>query len=260
MQNQIQVFQNEEFGKIEVLLLDGKPYFSATETAKILGYKNPHDAISRHCKGDGVVKHEGVSATTNQHGISTNQTVEKTYINEGNLYRLIIRSKLPAAVRFESFVCDEVLPAIRKHGAYATAETISAMQSDPAFTAALLDNLGRIHTKNQALMDYVGKLQPKAYHYDMVLQSTKALPVSVIAKDYSMTATAFNRLLHKMGIQYKVGGTWLLYKKYTNLGYTLSKTCKEATVHTCWTQKGRLFLYDILKEYGYYPDAEKGVA
>ena len=231
MQNQIQIFENKEFGKLEVLMLDGKPYFPATECAKILGYATPRHAISRHCKG-GMKR-----AVPTKGGVQ-----ERIFIPEGDLYRLIIRSKLPAAVRFEAFVCDEVLPAIRKHGAYATAETLRAMQDDPAFTAKLIDNLGKIH------------------YYDTILQSPKALPVSVIAKDYSMTAKAFNRLLHKMGIQYKVGGTWLLYKKYTNLGYTLSKTCKEVTVHTCWTQKGRLFLYDILKEYGFYPDAEKGVA
>jgi len=93
MNNQIQVFQNEEFGKIEVLMIGGKPHFPATECAKILGYKNTKDAILRHCKG--VVKHDLPSAS----GIQS-----YNFIPEGDLYRLIIRSKLPAAVCFEAWV------------------------------------------------------------------------------------------------------------------------------------------------------------
>jgi prophage antirepressor-like protein len=102
-ENHIQQFHNNEFGSIEVILIDDKPYFPATECAKILGYKNPRDAIIKHCIKDGVAKRDGVSTTTNQYGISTEQQVVKTYINEGNLYRLIIRSKLPAAERFEKW-------------------------------------------------------------------------------------------------------------------------------------------------------------
>jgi len=258
MQNQIQEFQNEEFGKVEVLLIAGKPYFPATESAKILGYKNPHDAISRHCKGDGVVKHEGVSIATNQHGVSTNQTVEKAYISEGNLYRLIIRSKLPAAVRFESFVCDEILPSIRQCSAYITADTLEQMRDSREYTREFLDHLSAEHAKNGMLMDYVGKLQPKAQYYDAILQSTHAMSVSVIAKDYGMSAFAFNKLLHELGVQYKTGGTWLLYKEHVNKGYTISKTYladgKKVFVHTCWTQAGRHFLYDLLAWYNIYPN------
>jgi len=91
--------------------------------------------------GAGVVKHEGGSIATNQHGVSAKQTVEKTYISEGNLYHLIIRSKLPAAVRFEAFVCDEILPSIRQHGAYISAETLEQMRGNSEFTEELLDRL-----------------------------------------------------------------------------------------------------------------------
>jgi len=97
MTNNLQVFKNTEFGELGVLIIDGKEYFPASECARILGYSNPRDAILRHCKPEGVVKHDGVSLTSNQYGILTEQVVEKTYITEGNLYRLIIRSKLPAA-------------------------------------------------------------------------------------------------------------------------------------------------------------------
>ncbi len=116
--NELKVFQNSEFGELGILLIDGKEYFPATQCAKILGYKNARDAIARHCKG--VVKHDGVSYTTNQHGVTTEQQVEINYIPEGDLYRLIVRSNLPSAERFERWVFDEVLPALRKNGAYGT--------------------------------------------------------------------------------------------------------------------------------------------
>ena len=114
--NELKVFQNSEFGELGILLIDGKEYFPATQCAKTLGYKNARDAIARHCKG--VVKHDGVSCTTNQHGVTTKQQVEINYIPEGDLYRLIVSSKLPAAERFERWVFDEVLPALRKNGSY----------------------------------------------------------------------------------------------------------------------------------------------
>lgn len=110
--NELKVFQNSEFGELSVLTIDGKEYFPASQCAKILGYSNPYDAIKKHCKEDGVVKREGVSYTTNQYGVTSRQTTEIKYISESNLYRLIIRSKLPAAEKFERWVFDEVLPEL----------------------------------------------------------------------------------------------------------------------------------------------------
>ncbi len=91
------------------MMIDGKPYFPATTCAKILGYSNPRKAILDHCKEDGVTKRDVVFQTTNQHGVTSNQTVSKKFISEGNLYRLITHSKLPTVERFEKWVFDEVL-------------------------------------------------------------------------------------------------------------------------------------------------------
>ncbi|MCM1227891.1 MAG: Bro-N domain-containing protein [Clostridium sp.] len=99
--NELKVFHNSEFGELGVLTIDGKEFFPANQCAKILGYSNPRDAVIRHCKPEGVVKHDGVSYTTNQHGVTSQQITEIKYISEGNLYRLIVRSKLPAAEKFE---------------------------------------------------------------------------------------------------------------------------------------------------------------
>lgn len=105
--NELKVFQNSEFGELGVLIIDGKEFFPASQCAAILGYKSPKDAISAHCKG--AVKHR----------LPTNGgTQEVKYIPEGDLYRLIIRSKLPSAEKFERWVFDEVLPELRKNGSY----------------------------------------------------------------------------------------------------------------------------------------------
>jgi len=140
----VQVFENSEFGKLEVIEIDGKPYFPATECAKALGYANTKDAVLRHCKG--VVKRD----------LPTNGGVQVVnLIPEGDLYRLIIRSQLPAAERFERWVCDEVLPAIRKHGAYVTPSLIDQMLADPDTMIRLLTELKEERAKSTALADKV---------------------------------------------------------------------------------------------------------
>lgn len=109
MSDQLQIFENEEFGKLEVLTIDGKTYFPAKECAKVLGYKDTTNAIKLHCRW--VVKHHL------PHPQNPSKTIIKNFIPEGDLYRLIIRSKLPGAVRFETWVMDDVLPTLRRHGA-----------------------------------------------------------------------------------------------------------------------------------------------
>jgi len=145
----LQIFNNSEFGKLGVLTIEGKSYFPATECARILGYAKPHNAIDRHCRG--VAKRGGVSYTTNQYGVTTEQAVEKNYIPEGDLYRLIIRSKLPAAERFESWIFDEVLPSIREHGMYVTAPTLDQILNDPDKLTALIAALKTERDKGERL-------------------------------------------------------------------------------------------------------------
>lgn len=108
--NEMQVFQNSEFGELGVLEIKGKPYFPATACAKILGYAKPHNAIAQHCR---YSLKQGVP-----HPQNPNKVVEMNFIPEGDLYRLIVHSKLPSAERFERWVFDEVLPSIRRTGSY----------------------------------------------------------------------------------------------------------------------------------------------
>ena len=143
MKNEVQKFYNAEFGTFEILTTEGAPFFPAAECAKVLGYKNPHKAIIDHCNKDGLTIREIID--------SLGRTQQKKYISEGNLYRLIIRSKLPAAERFERWVFDEVLPAIRKHGAFATSDTLDEMLRSPKFTEALIRKLAEERQKNVRL-------------------------------------------------------------------------------------------------------------
>ena len=141
--NEMQVFQNREFGSLGVLEINGKPHFPATACAKILGYAKPHNAIAQHCR---YSLKQGVP-----HPQNPGKNVEMNFISEGDLYRLIVHSKLPAAERFERWVFDEVLPSIRQTGGYGNmAEALK--QVTDTFTAAMssvLDRLDRLEAQSR---------------------------------------------------------------------------------------------------------------
>jgi len=252
MQNAVQVFENREFGAFEVLTIDGKPYFPATNSAVTLGYKNPRKAIIDHCHEDGVTSRYAIDNLGRQQ--------EKKYISEGNLYRLIARSNLPSAIRFEKWVFEEVLPSIRKHGAYINGDVLRHMQEDSDYSAELLRTLTAERNRNNQLVSKVAHLTPKAHYHDIILQCADAIPVTFIAKDYGMSGAAFNKLLYKLNVQFRIGRTWLLYAKYQRNGYTVTNTYTKngmtTFVHTCWTQRGRFWLYELLKSNGILPAIE----
>nr|DAV39771.1 MAG TPA: antirepressor protein [Bacteriophage sp.] len=121
----------------------------------------------------------------------------------------------------------------------------------------------RLETKVQA--QQIAELQPKATYYDLILQCPSLLSVTEIAKDYGMSAKGLNKILHEQGIQFNQSGVWFLYSKYQDKGYTSTKTqnynrpdgTQGSRVHTYWTQKGRIFLYGVLKDLGYLPLVER---
>lgn len=241
--NNIEIFKNNEFGEIRTLEQDGKLLFCGSDVAKAPGYVIPSKAINTHCKG--VSKME----------VPTNGGLQQMlFINEGDIYRLIVNSKLPSAEKFERWVFDDVLPAVRKHGLYAKEE----LMNDPDLFISALQKLKAekerskfLELENAQSRQIICELQPKASYYDLILQNKSVIPVSQIAKDYGMSGKAFNKMLHDLAVQFKQCNTWLLYQCYADQGYTQSKTyaidAERSAMHTYWTQKGRLFLYDLLK-------------
>ncbi|NCG67772.1 Rha family transcriptional regulator [Bacillus coagulans] len=118
----------------------------------------------------------------------------------------------------------------------------------------------KLQTDNLVLTQQVNELQPKASYYDLILQNKSLLSITKIAKDYGMSGMALNKKLHELGVQYKQGDIWLLYAKYQDKGYTQTTThvidADKARVSTKWTQKGRLFIYALLKNEGILPIIE----
>ena len=255
----LQIFKNEEFGEVRTVEIEGKPFFCGSDVAKALGYAIPSKAVNTHCKG--VSKME---APTNG-GVQ-----ELLSIPEGDLYRLIVSSKLPTAEKFEHWVFDEVLPSIRKHGLYATDELLD----NPDLIIQMATKLKEerearkaLEIENKVQSQQIAELQPKATYYDLILQCKDLLSMTEIAKDYGKSAKGMNKLLNEFGIQYKQGGVWFLYAKYQDKGYTQTKTqnynrpdgTQGSRVHMYWTQKGRLFLYDLLKSEGVLPKVEQNI-
>ena len=136
----IKIFENDRFGEVRVAGTSENPLFCLVDVCRVLEIKNPRDCKSR-LKPEGVVLTDGVSKTTNQYGITTEQEVTLTFINEQNLYKVIMRSDKPQSEPFQDWVCGEVLPSIRKHGAYMTNDTLEKALASPDFLIQLATNL-----------------------------------------------------------------------------------------------------------------------
>jgi prophage antirepressor-like protein len=252
MESNIKLFKNDEFGKLEVLVENGKEYFPAKEVATILGYKDPLKAINTHCKEKGWVIRPVLSNGGKQ---------EKKFIDEGNLYRLIVKSKLPQAEKFESWVFEEVLPTIRKTGMYFTENVWDNLMKNPMKLGKMIIEYAKVKEENEKLNDTLEEQRPVIEFTDNVLSSENVVTTTVIAKQYGMSARKFNKLLNELGIQYKVGKVWVLYSKYENKGYTKVITQldnnNEPRELTKWTQKGRKFLYEVLRDEDIVPINEE---
>ena len=261
MENKIEVFTKAEFGELRTVNVGDKIMFVASDVAKALGYSRPADAITAHCKGS--VKHR----------LPTNGGMQELkIIPEGDVYRLITHSKLPAAEKFESWVFDEVLPSIRKHGAYMTEDTIKKVIAEPDFIIKLATELKKEREQNKQLTEtcsqqqqVIGELKPKADYVDKILKSNSLVTITQIAKDYGMSGQAMNKVLHDLHIIYSCNKQWLLYSQHQAKGYTFSETVDipredgttKVVMNTKWTQKGRLFLYETLKKRNLLPLIER---
>lgn len=249
--NELQNF-NFEGNEVRTVLINDEPYFVGKDVATAIGYRNTKDAINKHVKSK--YRRESRFATP-----SGTQTM--TVISEPGIYQLAGQSKLPTAEPFQDWIYEEVLPSIRKHGAYLTDEKIEEALLNPDTIINLATQLKNEREGRLIAEQQVKEFQPKVSYYDKVLSNDALMTISLIAKDYGMSGAGMNKLLHELGVQYRQGGTWLLYAKYQRTGWTHSETkmvprkdgTEKAVLNTKWTQKGRLGLYELLKDNGYLP-------
>lgn len=179
--NELKVFDNPEFGKVRTVEVNGKPYFVASDIARSLGYKRPNDAVSAHCKGT-LKRRIGVQTGVKADGSPAMQEIEMLVIPEGDIYRLVIKSQLPTAEKFESWIFDEVLPTIRKHGAYMTDDTLEKALTSPDFLIQLATKLKEEQERNKALQADNERMKPKEIFADAVSASDSSMLVRDLAK------------------------------------------------------------------------------
>lgn len=242
--NTPQIF-NFEQNEVRTFLVNDEPYFVGKDVASVLGYSNTPKAIRDHVDEEDKTQNE--SFTVNGTALML--------INESGLYSLILKSKLPNARKFKRWVTSEVLPTIRKTGSYTNV---------PQSFAQALRLAADLEEKNQLLEQQIAEYEPKISYLDMILSSTDTVATSQIAADYGMSAIALNKLLNELGVQHKVSGQWILYRKHMNQGYTKSHTSEipkadggvKVVMNTKWTQKGRVFIYNLLTAEGYYPQMD----
>ena len=221
--NKLKIFKNEEFGQLSVIVKNNKEYIEAIEVATILGYSNPRDAINRHCDKDGVVFSDvGVVTGFRKDKSEIIQVVSKKFIDEGNLYRLIIRSKLPSAKRFEKWIMDEVLPSIRKHGAYMSEEVINKTLDDPDFIIEMATKLK--YEREQRRL-----LEEKAKHLEATITIDKPYTnfgKSIATSSDAITIGQFAKVLNNNDIEV---GRNRLFSWFRDNGY-LIKSGKDKNI------------------------------
>lgn len=237
MNSQIEIFASAEFGKLRTINEDGKVMFVASDVAKMLGYSNVRDAILRHCKG--VVKRD----TPTNGGI---QAIN--FIPEGDVYRLIAHSKLPAAERFESWVFDEVLPSIRKNGGYIAGQ--DTLSDDELMAKALMVAQRTIESKNKQITE----MKPKAEFYDTVVSTESLLSMGDTAKllDKNVGRNRLYKILREKKILMSDN---IPYQQYVDRGYFkvvenyyMAGDNKVITKTTYVKQKGVDYIRKLLKE------------
>ena len=244
--NELTVFNNEEFGEIRTITIDGEPWFVGKDVAEVLGYSNPRDALSKHVDAED----KGVANCDTLGG-----TQEMTIINESGLYSLIISSKLPSAKAFKRWVTADILPAIRKTGGYMTDELLAKCQKDPNVMFAFAEELLKLRDKTNALESKLDVAQPKADFYDTFIRANKCTGLRDTAKELGISERKFVNFLIDEKYLYRTPAKQLRpYAKKSNEGlfetkdwYTKSDI---VAVRVFFTPQGKQFFYKKLIEKG----------
>lgn len=256
--NQPQIF-NFEQNEVRTVLVNDEPYFVGKNVATALGFKDSNNTLKQHVENEDKII--GCQNTTPSFKDKLGRNQYPTLINESGVYDLIFGSNLPSAKKFKRWVTSEVLPAIRKHGMYATDELLN----NPDLLIEVATKLKEERTLRLVAEQRVNELQLKADYYDNILNNPGLTPVTAITKNYGMGAPTFNKLLHNLGVQYNQSGVWFLYSKHQDKGYTHTEPFdyvdsngrSQVKVRTKWTTKGHIFLYQLLKRNDVLPMIEQ---
>lgn len=204
-------FNNKEFGSVRMVDDRGRPLFCGADVASALGYKNARKALGDHCRC--------VTKCYIPHPQSPGKLLEMSFIPEGDVYRLIVHSRLPGAERFEKWVFEEVLPAIRKTGGYMTSSLLEQAAADPNVLLRFAGELLAEHEKNERLSGEVRRLEPKAAYYDHFIHPGDCTNIRATAKELGIGERAFCRFLMEAGFLYRCPAGYLLpYAKPSNKG------------------------------------------
>lgn len=246
--NQIEIFNSPEFGSIRTLEQDGKVLFCGTDVATALGYTNPRKAVRDHTRG-GTKCSIGVQTGKKADGTPAVQMVEMLFIPEGDLYRLIAHSKLPSAERFERWVFDEVLPTIRKHGAYLTKEKLWEVATSPEALMKLCSELLAEREENASLREENALLENKAAFYDLFIDLNHSTNLRTTAKELLVPERRFVRfLLEKRFVYRTASGNVLPYVKPANEGlFCVKDYCNHGHTgsYTLITPQGKLYFAEL---------------
>ena len=268
MTNKIQVFSNEKFGQVRTVMQDSEPWFVAADVCKALDIVNVTVAVAR------LDEDERSKFNLGRQG-------ETFCVNEPGLYSLVLGSRKKEAKDFKRWITHEVIPTIRKTGGYVKDSEVFIQNylpfADDTTKQLFRLTLDVVDKQNKQIADQqkelaeksatIEEMTPKASYYDIVINSPDLIPITIIAKDYGKSGTWLNRKLNEKGVQYRREKTWVLYHQYADKGYVGTKTYaysgkaygaeKHVAINTFWTQKGRLFIYELLKGEGILPIVER---
>lgn len=236
----VKVFENEQFGKVRAINIDGESWFVGKDVAEALGYNDTDQALRRH-----VDKEDKLTRNFNGSG----QNRKMTTINESGLYSLVLSSKLPTAKAFKRWITSEVIPSIRKTGGYIMGQ--EEMSDIELLSRAMLVAQNQIAQRDSR----IAEMEPVVDFAQRCLLAEGAVTTTSIAKNYGLSATKLNQLLKGLGVQYKVGNQWVLYSQYQDCGYTetrrtpIQKKNGEMVLvsETLWTPKGIEFIDQMLQ-------------
>lgn len=277
--SEITIFKNDQFGEIRTAGTAENPMFCLNDICKVLELDQVSRVKSRLSEAGVTSIKVGVQTGTKKDGTPSIQKMDMTFINEMNLYKVIMRSDKPQAEPFQDWVCGEVLPSIRKNGGYIAAnglsdEEIMARALDIAHKTIerkqienreLRKENVRLENENIQLIAENQELKNDRNYLDIIMRSRALLTITQIAQDYGMSGKALNKKLADMRIQYSCNGQWTLYAPYKDKGFVSSRTIDitradgrpDTVMHTEWTQAGRKFLYEELKKEGIIPMLER---